>query len=203
VQPLPPRVLESAKWWEDFRPGTGNLENQHPEPAVVEYTADAMQWFVASRKECERQYAAAEGRGDPVGTTVWGRVDEQSRKLGLLYAISESHTAPRIGLAAAQWATRFVVHQAQRMLFMAQGHVAQNPFHAYCLRVMQKLGAAPDYTLLHSVLLKRMKIDAQTFQRIIQTLSAQGDVELTQIRTAGRPGLAYRLLRPDAAVNEG
>lgn len=82
----PPRALESAKWWADFRPGTGNLDNWHPEPATVEYAPDALQWFVDSRKQCEEQYALAEGKDDAVGTTVWGRVNEHSRKLALLYA---------------------------------------------------------------------------------------------------------------------
>jgi hypothetical protein len=200
VEPLPPRVLESAKWWEDFRPGTGNLEDEHPQPAVVEYTPEAMQWFIDSRKECEYQYAAAESRGDPVGTTVWGRVNEQSRKLALLYAVSENRTAPKISLTAAQWATQFVGHQAQRMLFMAQGHVADNPFHADCLRLMQKLRGAPEQTLPHSVLLKRMKLEAQIFQKIIQTLTLQGDIEPAPVQTGGRTGLAYRLAQE---VNEG
>lgn len=72
---------------------------------IVEYTDDALRWFVESRKECEQQYALAESRGDAVGTTVWGRVNEHSRKLALLYAISENPRSPRISLAAAQWAT--------------------------------------------------------------------------------------------------
>jgi hypothetical protein len=74
--------------------------------------------------------------------------------------------------------------------------VAENPFHAECLRLTQKLRAAPDQTLPHSVLLKRMKLDSQTFQKIIQTLTLQGDVEPVPVPTAGRTGLAYRLVQP-------
>ena len=62
-----------------------------------------------SRKECERQSALAESHGDTVGTTVWGRVNEHSRKLALLHAISENARSPRISLAAAQWATALVI----------------------------------------------------------------------------------------------
>jgi hypothetical protein len=196
VRPLPDRVLEAAKWWGDFQPGKGNLENWHPEPAIVEYTDEALKWFSDSRKECENQYSLAESRGDPVGTTVWGRVNENSRKLALLYAISDNHRSPQIDLAAAQWATRFVMHQTRRMLYMAHSHVAVNPFHADCLRLMQKLREAPDRMLTHSVLLKRMKVDAQTFQKITETLILQGDIEKVPVRTAGRTGTAYRLLLP-------
>ena len=44
---------------------------------------------------------------------------EQVRKLALLYAVSENNETPRISLTAAEWATRFVLHQTRRMLFMA------------------------------------------------------------------------------------
>jgi hypothetical protein len=63
------------------------------------------------------------------------------------------------------------------MLFMAGGHVAENPFHADCLKVIEKLRDAPDQVLPHSVLLKRMKTDARTFRMIIKTLEEQGDIE--------------------------
>ena len=41
-------------------------------------------------------------------------------------------------------------------MFMSHSHLADNPFHADCLKLMQKLRHAPYNTLSHSVLLKRM-----------------------------------------------
>lgn len=190
---IPVRVLEIARWWADFRPGPGNLQTWHPEPKVVPYCADALQLLVESRRACEEEYTKAESRGDPVGTTVWGRVNEHTRKLALLYAVSERHREPEIGAAAVEWAMQFAMHQARRMLYMAQGHVADNPFHAECLRFMQKLREAPDRELRHSVALKRMKMDSQMFQKLVQTLVEQGDVEPVPIKTSGRTGLLYRL----------
>lgn len=108
---IPPRVLETAAQWASFRPGTGNLEAWHPVPAIVEYTEEARQVFVAGRLECEAEYSRAEQQGDAVGTTVWGRANEHSRKLALLYAISIDHQNPRIDVDAARWGTRFVMHQ--------------------------------------------------------------------------------------------
>jgi hypothetical protein len=190
------RVLETARWWADFHPGTGNLDKWHPVPAVVEYTPEAQNVFIESRLFAEAKYSEAESQGDPVGTTVWGRVNEQARKLALLYAISRDHREPSIDKAAAEWATMLVVHQTQRMLFMAQNHAAANPFHAECLKFVRKLREAPDHTLPHSVLLKRMKVDSQAFQHIVQTLTLQGDIECVSVPTPGRYGIAYRLLAP-------
>ncbi len=194
IRDLPPRILETAHWWADFRPGNGNLEQWHPVPAVVEQTKQALDVLVETRVEAETEYDRAEANGDPVGTTVWGRVSEQARKLALLHAVSENHTKPRIGLAAVQWASRFVLHQTRRMLYMASSHVADNPFHAECLKLMQKLRDAPGQELSHQVLLKRMKINAKDFRDLIETLVQRGDVAATQVPTSGRTGVIYRLI---------
>ena len=70
----------------------------------------------------------------------------------------------------------------------------RSPFHAECLKVIQKLREAPDRTLSHSVLLKRMKTDARAFQEIITTLEQRGDVLISTSSTAGRPSRCYQLL---------
>jgi hypothetical protein len=193
LREIPARVLDTARWWVDFHPGTGNLESWHPVPQVVPYNDDALHMLIESRRACEAEYSKAESRGDAVGTTVWGRVNEHTRKLALIYAVSEGHRTPCIRVAAVAWATRFAMQQARRMLFMAQGHVADNPFHAECLRFMQKLREAPHRELRHSVALKRMKMDTQMFQKLVQTLVEQGDVALVPIQTAGRTATLYRL----------
>lgn len=193
----PSRVMEAAQWWADFCPGTGNLEKFHPQPHIVEADDDARAMLADARRASEVEYAAAEARGDPVGTTVWGRVPEQIRKLALLYAVSESHASPRITAAAARWATEFIQHQTRRMLFMANNHVAENPFHAECLRLLRKLREAPGGQLAHSVLLKRMKIDAKSFSAIIETLCQQGEIEIVSTPRAGWPVRGYRLTGGD------
>jgi hypothetical protein len=187
-------VLAAAKWWADYRPGRGNLEDWHPVPTVVEHSGEAKRLLIETRERAEAEYTVAEARGDAVGTTVWGRVSEHVRKLALLHAVSENHLAPRIGLAAVEWASAFVMHQTRRMLFMAAGHVAENPFHAECLKVVEKLRNAPGNELPHSVLLKRMKMEIKVFSALIDTLCEQGDVEVVTAPTAGRPMRAYRLV---------
>jgi hypothetical protein len=175
VQPLPERVLETAQSWADLRSDTGNLEDRHPEPLVVPQTNEAESIVIETRLQAEAEYAKAEGAGDEAGTAVWGRVSEHARKLALIYAVSENHDRPEIGRSATEWASRFVVHQARRMLFMAQAHVAENPFDAECLKLLKKLRGAPGGELPHSVLLKRMKTDASTFRALIATLEQRGD----------------------------
>jgi hypothetical protein len=195
----PARVMETAQWWADFNPGTGNLERFHPQPLIVEADDDARGLITEGREAAEAEYASAETRGDPVGTTVWGRVPEQIRKLALLYAVSANHESPRITGVAVRWATDFILHQTRRMLFMAHSHVAENPFHAECLKLLRKLQEAPDQQLPHSVLLKRMKTDSKSFAALIDTLCQQGELEIVTTPRAGWPVRAYRLIRGESS----
>ena len=71
--------------------------------------------------------------------------------------------------------------------------MAENPFHAECLRVIQKLSDSPDRELPHSVLLKRMKIKARDFREMIETLVQRGDIEIDATPRAGSAVVVYRL----------
>jgi hypothetical protein len=195
VMEIPERVIATAKWWKELMPGNGNLQSWHPVPTIVPQTSEAIATLADVRVETEIEYHKAECQNDSVSTTVWGRVNEQARKLALLYAISENHINPIIGTDAANWSTRFIMHQTRRMLFMAGSHVAENPYHADCLRLIRKLQAAPDRTLPHSVLLKRMKMNAKAFQEMIATLEQQGDIVAVTGSTQGRTSRGYRLVK--------
>ncbi len=203
MRPVPESVLETAAWWENFRPGKGNLVDWCPRPAVVPHDKIAAALLVDARHNAEAEYDRAEETNDSVGTTVWGRVSEQTRKLALLHAVSRRCRDPVIDAEAARWAIEVVEHQTRRMLFMAASHVAENPFHAECLKLLEKLRGAPDRMLPHSVLLKRMKTDSKTFGHLIDTLMQQGDVEMDSSGTAGRPVRMYKMTDQAAADRPG
>jgi hypothetical protein len=189
----PAAVLDAARWWSSYRPAIGNLGKEHPVPAVVPVDVEAATILADCRQQADKEYGAAEDRGDAVGTTVWGRVNEQARKLALIHAVSADRLNPRIDRTAAIWASRFVLHQTRRMLAMAAGHVSENAFHAECQKLIEKLRAEPDATLDHSTALKRMKLRAKEFQEVIDTLVQQSDVEVVTNLRAGSAHRAYRL----------
>jgi hypothetical protein len=189
----PPRVLATAKWWSDFLPGDGNLRDWHPVPVIVDQTSEARVFLSDAREHAESEYSAAEQRNDALGTTVWGRVDEQTRKLALLHAISSDHHAPRIALPSVQWAHALITHQTRRMLFMASSYVADNPFEADCLKLIRKLREAGG-ALTHSAALKNMHMPSDVFAKLIQTMEQRGEVQVAVQSTAGRPTRQYQLV---------
>ncbi|OHB58815.1 MAG: hypothetical protein A2Y12_00235 [Planctomycetes bacterium GWF2_42_9] len=195
IDSMPKEILETAKWWKNFNPGKpNNLIDVNPVPAVVDYSAEGKRILDDFRVFADSEYAKAEENNDEVSKTVWGRANENARKLALIYACSENHLSPLVGAAAAKWSVALIDHQLRRMLYLTQCYVAENDFDALCLKVKQKLRQAKHQTLLHSVLMKRMKIEKTNFKNLIDTLTEQGDIESVIIETKTNKGKGYHLL---------
>ncbi len=194
IRDLPTRIIETARWWSEFSPGKGNLEHWHPIPKIVPHTEAAKSLLVETRHEAEVEYAAAEQRQDAVGTTVWGRVSEQVRKLALLHAISANAREPVIDADAVRWARRLVMHQTRRMLCKVTDHVAENPFHAECLKLMRRLRESPGRVMARNRLMRAMHAKLADFDQMIATLLMQGDIQCVEIPTRTKPAQGYRLL---------
>jgi len=194
--PLPACVIETAMRWADFNPGKParhNLGQFNPEPLLVPADVQVPERYREVRLLADAEYRKSEKNNDIAGMAVWARAYEKTRKLALSYAASSNSQRPAITLDAVNWAWRLVDHQTRRMLFMAQSHVADNPFHAECQKLLEKLRQSPNQELPHSVLLKRMKMKIREFNDAVDTLVLQGDIELRKETTAGRTGRIYRL----------
>lgn len=193
--PVPYQLMATVEAWLAFKGGkddAGNLVAINPEPDIVPQTPEARSLIIEARLEAEREYTAAEAKGDTVGTSVWGRVSENIRKLALIYAVSERMDAPIIGHDAVYWAASFVFHSTRRMLFMAEERSASNPFHADCIKALDALRSAPGGLLRHSELLRKMRMDQKAFTTLIDTLVQRGDITAYVAQTSTKPGKVYQ-----------
>ena len=198
IRDLPDSILETARWWEDFRPGAGNLVDWSPTPAIVPQNDEAKRMLADARLDAEQQYDKAEEASDPVGTTVWGRVSEQTRKLALLHAVSRNCRDPVIDGESTRWAIQVVEHQTRRMLFMAGDHVARNDFDAMAKEVVrllkkwkEKRGEKP---MPEWELARRLPWKPSEQKEVIELLGTQRLVARELNRSKTRSGFVYRLL---------
>jgi hypothetical protein len=192
---VPESIIETARWWAQFTPGqrgNGNLFALHPEPHVVPFTAEAEQAVERLQRMGEDEYEKAEAGGDEIAKVVWSRTCENAKKLALLYACSENHEKPVISLPAVQWATDFAMHQTRRQLYLAATYVAENPFHAECLKLLRKLKET-DGQMPRRQLMRAMRCKAADFDQIIGTLIQQGDIIPVEIPTKTKPAQGYQL----------
>ncbi|MEO2015295.1 MAG: hypothetical protein ABGZ53_13070, partial [Fuerstiella sp.] len=194
----PDQVIETAQWWADYRPGSGNLEDWHPEPRIVPATHHARSFLKDARLEAEAEYTRCESENDAVGTTVWGRVHEQTRKLALLYAVSASHTDSEITSEAAEWAHTLVTHQTRRMLFMAEGYVSDGDFDANCKKAVRILTEwrnkhGPDALIVPWRFRQRMNLRPQEFKDVMFELEQRQIAYHLTLPGKTKPSMGYRL----------
>jgi hypothetical protein len=193
---LPEPIIQTARWWAEFQPGTrqGNLMDIHPEPLVVSRTPEAEQAIADLQRLTEQEYDDAHHRNDEVARVAWSRTHENAMKLALIRACSTNHENPTIDLGGIQWATAFAMHQTKRQLYLAHSYVAENPFHAECLKLVRKLRTVPNRQMEHSPLLKLMHMKAADFRELIQTLLQQNEIKIVTVPRAGSSKVIYKLV---------
>jgi len=190
---IPQKVIDVAKWWSEYQPGTGNLQGFHPEPRVVKFTSEAEAAVEQLRILTEAEYDHAQSVNDEVGRTAWSRTCENAKKLALIYACSENHQDSLIGLPAIQWATEFAMHQTRRQLYLAATYVAENPFHADCLKMLHRMRKVKK-PMSRTDLMRFMHIKASELDQIISTLMQQEDIEPVTILSNTKNGRGYQVV---------
>jgi hypothetical protein len=200
VSELPKHILEVARWWKEYNPApihpeTGqkpNLDDEHPTPAIVPFTEEGYAVLDQFAAEADEQYDAAKRAGDRVRAILWTRAYENATRLALVYACSRDHQSPQIDEEVARWATEFMGFLVRRMLLTAAEHVAENPFHAECLRFMRRLGDCGGQ-MPRRDLMRLLHLKGSDFDQIVSTLVEQGDIERVNIATKTKPALGYAL----------
>jgi hypothetical protein len=189
-QEIPERILKTAEWW--AKSVESNLAQWYPSPTLVAQTDRASKMLADIQRATEERYDKAESIDDTTAMAIWARAYEKTRKLALIHAASEDHQNLQIRESAVQWAWAVVEQLTMKMLFQAGSYVADNPFDADCLKVLQKLRGAKG-SLPHSILLKRMKIDTKKFATLIDTLKERGSIQESVEATATNPRRIYQL----------
>ena len=192
---LPEDILQTARWWAELSPGrpmAGNLYNVHPDPRVVPFTPEAEQALKKLQRMGEGEWDKAHAAGDEPGQTAWSRTCENATRLALIYACSENHEDPVIGLQTVEWATAFAMHQTRRQLHLATTYVAENPFHAECLKLLRKVKESGG-RMARRQLMRVMRCKAADFDQIISTLCQQGEIAAVEIPSKTKPAHGYQI----------
>lgn len=131
----PPKdLLDVVAWWRDFKPG-GNLASVHPQPLLVDATAEARSVFADLG-------AIVDGMDEEEGgweRGVWARAEEKACRLALVYACSREREGLTIDKDAAQWACDVAEHMTRRLIYLGSSHVSDNAFDGLQKRVMNRV----------------------------------------------------------------
>lgn len=182
---VPQHVEAQARWWLEYSPGTGNLEQWHPKPHTVPTTPEAARVLSDLRENADRRWADANRSGSQAGKTLWARLVEHANKLALLWACSENPRQPVIETPAAEWAAVLSEHVVMRMLWQVEQHSAENDDERAMKRILSLLRDAGG-VLRKRDLLRRLKCRSRQLAEWTQTLCERHEVEEVEIEDGDR-----------------
>ncbi|MDR0418332.1 MAG: hypothetical protein LBH08_02775 [Puniceicoccales bacterium] len=171
----------------------GNLATEFPKPIVVEEDPKVTEQLMDTRSAFDALIEFYDLRNEKTARMLWCRAFEKVCKLAMLHGISSDVYHPRITLKGVQWAQKLVEHLTERMLFMADNYVYENPFDGKCKKVERILQGAGGM-LRHGVLLRTCKEPSDEFKRIITTLEENGTLHRYLERTKTKTAVVYKLL---------
>ncbi|MGL6196101.1 MAG: hypothetical protein ACRC2T_14895, partial [Thermoguttaceae bacterium] len=197
---MPDDILEIAQHWANFQPinpetgKPGNLNGLQGPPFLhhVGASPEAEDKLISFRKHCDEE-AIRLSKNNRIAAALWTRVYESALRLSLVYACSKNHDNPIIDLDAATWASEFMLRSNEGKIMLVERNVADNPFHAICLRVVNiiyKNGGR----ITHSRLIKNANLSSKTVKEAIDTLIEAERIKIEFAETSGRPRLEYVLL---------
>lgn len=198
-RPIPPAILETARWWAEYKPGSGpgNLAEWHPVPLRVPQTDEAVAVFRDLRERADAEYAKCEQGNDPAGMAIWARAYEKARRLALIHACSGNRESPTITAEAATWSGAFVEHQTRRMLYMARHHASESEFDAKRKRLLDLLEQWQrehgDEWMPFWRVNRKLPWSNREHEEVRDTLVQQRLIEHRVTSTRGRPGAIYRI----------
>ena len=193
-EPFPERVRTAAEYlareggFEGVDLAHPDAEVEMPEPVVVPEADLATVAYKQVISAAEARYDAAT---DTTGKALWTRAAEKTMKLALLYALSQNPQSPLITPEAVRWGWAIVDHLTRRMLYQASMYVADNNFDAYRQKAIRYLRDYGHGSLNHGQLLRYMHIDADTFRKVIDTLT---ESELIVSHPLAKGGFRYSLV---------
>lgn len=185
---VPKRLVETARYWGDLRPG-GNLSSETPQPRIVDYTQEAIERLAELELLATRQQESGEATA-----ALWTRTSEKAAKLALLWACSENHVEPIIGRQAAEWASQASEFLTRKLLEIAEEHVSENQFQANQKRVARIISDAGPEGISAARLARSLQwLKARDRHEILELLMEIGKVRLETITAdnRGRPRTVY------------
>jgi hypothetical protein len=188
--PIPDSLIETAKQWTTFHPGS-DLAEQCPVPAVVPEDAEAGAMFENFGKLCDA--IATSGRS-PICRGLWPRTYEKARKLALLYAASESVEAPRVGTAAASWGIGLATHCSEFVEKAAGDHISHNEADANRKAVLKVIREAGEIAQ-SDVINKTQQLNKSQRKDALEELAAGEWISSEFVKTNGKAKMVHKFLR--------
>ena len=162
-----------------------------PSPLEMPETAEATELFNRFGDECDQRYEGFEKLHNLSAMALWARAMEKVFKLAMVYAASENPSSPVITPLAVRWATGFVSHLTQQMLFRAGQFCYTSQSDRLTKRFLKRLHEVGG-TMAHSEIMRALHLSKTEMREIVETLIDSKQIERIHSEDGkGKPTVVY------------
>ena len=172
--------------------GRENILTGDPQVLTIPETPEARALARELELEANKYYDDAYERHLDAEMAIWGRAFEKAEKLAMLYALSQSVTAPRLTPEAYRWGWDVAKFSTKRLLFMADCYVYDSEFDKEVRKVVRLL-RDHNGRMSHSRLIRACRLDKDTFRKVMDTLVEGERVVRLSEKTGQRASTYYQL----------
>jgi hypothetical protein len=171
--------LAVQEWWlrgsdgytgKQLEAGNGNLVK-----TVLEYTSSATELIRSIQDVYDKEWNRCTKEMDSVGSSVWARAYELTRKLAIVHAMSRNSESKVVEWEDVEYACTFVDRQSRRMLYKAREKSFGTDHERYSKKIIELLNKSPKKTLKRSQISRNMQgLTGRELSDIIETLEEGG-----------------------------
>ena len=194
VEEFPAEVLDAAAYFRDMQLQLMGSSRNSVTPITIGETPEAEKAFAEAGQYADQQDALFNKGKELVAMSIWRRSFEKLRKLAMLRALSRSYENPLMTEEDVLWARKLVEYLSNKAIYMANSKTYVNSFDEMVKRTLEILKVA-EGRIRHSQLLRKTRLDKDSFKKLIETLIERGEIEKEIVKTQTRTGVAYQLVK--------
>ncbi len=185
---------ELVEAWKSFAPPMASLSLSvaPPVPIIAQWAddeADNYQWSLAMEQDKMGDDA------DKYTRALWNRRHENIIKIAMIIAIGRDKDYPAITMDDLKIGREIVDTSILYMQNLVGEHMAENPFEADCMKVVEMLQSENTGSISRTDLSRKMRgRKKKELDEIIFVLSDQGKISIEREGTSTKPVIVYKLI---------
>ena len=191
---VPQSITQTVqRWWhcggihEGYNTVRQALPSEMPTKRVLKYTPQATELIRCIQDIYDKEWNVCRNDGDSVGSSVWARSYELTRKLAMCYQMSSDPDSPVVDWESVEFACRVIDGQSRRMLYKAREKSFGTDHEKNGKKIIELLKKARGKSMKRAEIVRKMQgLTSQELSSILETLE-EGNL-ITRYKSQGGRG---------------
>jgi predicted transcriptional regulator len=210
VYNVPQTIISKGMYWwmlgMNYHQGEKAVALTQPILKTIHYTEDATDLLHRQQDTIDKRWSKCNKNQDSIGTSIWGRAFEMTKKLALIYACSKGVKTDSMGalidtgavdfeidFECVAWASQVIYNQSMRMIYKVNEKSYGSDHEKVLKKVVSILKLSATGSMKKSDLLRKTRISTKDLDGIIESMVESEIVKLEKTSGRGRPAVVVKL----------